>query len=83
MFLLSILLFFIIYRLHGLWQVSHSTFEACSNSDALPKEWASPQNNGSLQVWLESGQTYYFIDPVGDNCIDGIKVKVNNHCGNE
>ena len=64
------------YRLHGINQVASSTYESCLQDYDTLKEWSSAQTNGSLIIWLESGQTYYFIDPVGNNCIEGIKFKV-------
>lgn len=61
---------------HGLWQVTSSTYDSCVKTDTIIKDWSSGQDGGTVHVWLESGATYYFIDPVGNNCLDGIKTKV-------
>lgn len=63
-------------RLHGLYQVKLSSYDNCLKDD-IDKEWSLPRDDGSLLVWLDSGSTYYFIDPVGDNCLNGVKFKVS------
>ena len=55
--------------------MSPDSYESCLQVD-IEKEWSPSQLNGSLNLWLESGYTYFFIDPVGDNCADGVKFKV-------
>ena len=67
---------FTFFRIHGITQVASSSYDNCLQFDAV-KEWSPAQNNGDVIIWLESGQTYYFIDSVGDNCNDGIKFKVS------
>ena len=41
------------------------------------KVWAPRQKGGGVLVGLETGRSYYFIDPVGDHCETGKKAKVN------
>lgn len=52
-----------------------SSYDDCLKEDVV-KMWSPVQDDGSLIVWLESGSTYYFIDPVGDNCFNGVKFQV-------
>ena len=40
------------------------------------KVWAPKQKGGGVMVGLETGRSYFFVDPVGDNCHLGRKVMV-------
>lgn len=65
--------------MHGLWQVTAAVFLSCNvSSDGLVKEWSPPHDDGSVHVWLQTGSVYYFIDPVGNNCLNGVKAKVHS-----
>lgn len=64
------------YSLKGIWQVSKATYESCDITDEPIRVWSPPQMGGETVVWLDSGQTSYFIDSVAGNCIDGSKLMV-------
>ena len=61
-----------------MWEVSEGAYGTCDKSSYIA-EWAPRREGGSIHVWLKSGVTHYFIDPVSDNCLDGIKIKVSTH----
>ena len=51
---------------------------SCDLSATPVKVWAPKQKGGGVLVGLETGRSYYFIDPVGDHCNTGKKVMVSD-----
>ena len=65
-------------RIHGLVEVSHSAYDTCDNSEQhVRKIWSLGQLGGDIVMWMDTGKTHYFIDPVLDNCLKGVKAKVS------
>ena len=64
------------FRLHGLWEVTRSVHSSCDLRVPPIKVWAPKQKGGGVMVGLETGRSYFFVDPVGDNCHLGKKVTV-------
>ena len=62
--------------LKGVWEVTKATYESCDITDDPIKEWSPPRVEGEVVVWMEYGETHYFIDPVAGSCLAGSRLKV-------
>ena len=60
-----------------MWQVIKETYESCDITNEPIKEWSPPRLGGKVVVWMNRGQTHYFIDPVAGECLSGSKIKVH------
>ena len=75
-------LLFSLCRSHGIRQVTKSAYQSCDLEGGVVKQWATNRIDGHVTIDLPSGQTYYFIDSVADNCDNGhrITVSITLHC---
>ena len=62
--------------LKGVWQVTKEAYESCDITNDPIKEWYPPRTGEEIVVWMDRGQTHYFIDPLVGNCLSGSKLKV-------
>lgn len=64
-------------RSHGVRQVSRAAFESCDLEADYIKQWAVNVRQGSVNIPLEIGGHYYFIDSVAGGCLAGRKLSVS------
>ena len=62
--------------LKGLWEVSKAMYESCDLANEPIRQWSPPRDGGETVVWMASGRSYFFIDSVAGNCLDGSKMTV-------
>lgn len=69
---------FFLYRAHGIRQVSRAVFESCDLEADFIEQWAPNVGPGRVNVPLDAGGNYYFIDSVVGGCLDGRKLSVRS-----
>lgn len=65
------------YRSRGVRQVSHTVFQSCDLKAHYLEQWADNVRGGRVNVPLEIGGRYYFIDSVVGGCLAGRKLSVS------
>ena len=72
-------LFLFVCRSHGVRQVSRAVFESCDLEAGYLEQWSPNVRRSSVNIQLESGGSYYFIDSAVGGCSAGRKLSVRNH----
>lgn len=67
---------YIYSRSHGVRQVSRAVFESCDLEAGYLEQWSPNVRQGRVNVPLETGGHYYFIDSAVGGCSAGRKLSV-------
>ncbi len=57
-------------------QVSREVFESCDLESDFINQWSPNVRQSKVNIPLEKGERYYFIDSVAGGCLDGRKLSV-------
>lgn len=71
-----------VHRSHGVRQVARTVYEACDLRADYIMQWADNLRGGRVNVPLDVGGHYFFIDSVVGGCLAGRKLSVSPHCNN-